>query len=132
MVRPSLVRGLAPLFLIGWRNLWRQKRRSLVVISSIAIGISSMILLTGFINGMTAQMVDNTINTVLGHVTLHRKEFHNSIKLEYSFIPGQEIYNSLKGVPSITAYAPRVVIKGMIRSSEASRGVLIKGIDPAL
>ncbi len=111
--------------------MWRQKRRSLVVISSIAIGISAMILLTGFTNGMTTQMVDNTINTALGHMTLHRKEFRNNIKLEYSFIPDPGIYAALKGDSSLLAYAPRVVIKGMIRSSEASRGVIIKGIDPA-
>lgn len=131
MTRTSPLGSLAPLFQIGWRNLWRQKRRSLVVIMSIGIGISAMVMVTGFTNGMTTQMVDNTINTLLGHLTMERKEFRNSIKLEYSFEPGPDLYAALNRERSLIAYAPRVVIKGMIRSSEASRGVLIKGIDPA-
>jgi len=131
MVLSERISGLAPFIIIGWRNMWRQKRRSLVVISSIAIGISAMIMLTGFMNGLTQQMVDNTINTALGHVTLHRKGFRNNIKLEKSFLPGPDVYAALEREGSLRAWAPRVTIKGMIRSGEGSRGVLIQGIDPA-
>jgi putative ABC transport system permease protein len=131
MARVSYMTGIAPFLSIGWRNMWRQKRRSLVVISSVAIGISAMILLNGFMNGLTMQMTDNTINTVLGHVALHRKGFRKNIKLENTFLPSQQLYSALRGEGSLSGYAPRVTIKGMIRTGEGSRGVLIQGIDPA-
>ncbi len=114
-------------FMIGWRNLWRNKRRSMVVISSIAVGIFVMLLSMGILNGMNNQMVDNTIRTSLGHISVHKKGFQDDMKLQNSFVPSAELQSSLSDIP---AYAPRIKIEGMIRSSEASRGVLIMGIDP--
>jgi putative ABC transport system permease protein len=127
----SSVRKIYPFILISWRNLWRQKRRSLVVISSIAIGIFAMILTMGFSHGMMGQLVDNTIGTSLGDIAVHRRGFQDSMKLEYNFTPGPHIMYLLNNNKSIKAYAPRVKVKGMIRSSEAARGVMIIGVDPA-
>lgn len=117
------------LFIMGWRNLWRNKRRSLVVISSISIGIFVMIFVMGFMNGFNVQMVENTIKTSLGHIAIHRKGFQDDMKLENNFNASDPIIQSLKD-DRILAYAPRVKIQGMIRSSEASKGVMIVGIDP--
>jgi len=117
-------------FMISWRNVWRQKRRSLVVIVSIVIGIIGMVLSMGFLNGMTRQMVDNMISTSLGHVAIHRKGFHDYMKLEYNFTPSRSIEEAVKQVPGLRGYAPRVKMQCMVRSSESSRGVMIVGIDP--
>jgi len=46
-------------FLLSWRNLWRHKRRSMVVISMIGIGIFTMLFSKGFMNGMNQQMVES-------------------------------------------------------------------------
>lgn len=115
---------------IGWRNLWRNKRRSLVVISSIAIGIFAMILSMGVMNGMNNQMVENTIKTSLGHIAIHRKGFQDDMKLQYHFTPEAKIIEAIESDSRILAYAPRIKLQGMIRSSESSRGVMIVGIDP--
>jgi putative ABC transport system permease protein len=127
----SLFNKIYPFILISWRNLWRQKRRSMVVISSIAIGIFAMILSMSFSNGMMDQMVDNTIGTSLGDIAIHRSGFQDSMKLEYNFLPGQRISFLLDKNRSVKAYAPLVKVKGMIRSSEAARGVMIVGVNPA-
>jgi ABC-type lipoprotein release transport system permease subunit len=118
------------ILMLAWRNLWRNKRRSLVVISSIALGIFAMIFSAGFMNGMNNQMVENTIGTSLGHIAIHRKGFQENMKLEYRFPPGERIFAALGREPHVRSFAPRVKLQGMVRSSEASRGVLIVGIDP--
>ena len=117
--------------LISWRNLWRNKRRSLVVIYSIAIGIFLMIFTMGFMNGMNVQMVENTISTSLSHVAIHKKGFQDNMKLDYNFTPTDKINKIIRQHKSTVAISSRVKVQGMIRSSEASRGVLIVGIDPA-
>ncbi len=117
--------------MMGWRNLWRQKRRSLVVISSIAIGIFAMILAVGFMNGVMQQLVENAINTSLGHVAVHRKGFQDSMKVELSFIPERAAYEAVRRNPLVVSWAPRVKLQGMARSGETSRSVMIIGIDPA-
>ncbi len=118
------------LVMLAWRNLWRNKRRSIVVISSIALGIFAMIFSAAFMNGMNNQMVENTISTSLGHIAIHTKGFQANMKLEYNFEPGPGLLKALDGQRLVKSYAPRVKVQGMARSSEASRGVLIIGIDP--
>ncbi len=121
---------LAVFVMISWRNMWRQKRRSLVVVMSMAVGIFAMIFSIGFMNGMTVQMVENTINTTIGHVAVHMKGYQEDMKLENNFYPEERYYRIMKDTEIIKGFAPRVKTKGMISSSETSRGVMIMGIDP--
>lgn len=116
---------------LSWRNVWRNKRRSLVVISSIAIGVFFMLISMALVNGMNYQMIDNTISTSLGHVAIQKKGFADNMKLSYSFNADNEVYSGLDEISGIRGWAPRVKVQGIIRSSEASQGVMIIGIDPA-
>ncbi len=116
--------------MLAWRNLWRNRRRSLVVISSIAFGIFAMILSMGLMNGFNSQMVENTISTSLGHAAIHKNGFRDSMKLELNFAMDAKTIKALEATPGIRAWAPRVKAQGMLRSSEASRGVMLVGIDP--
>src|SRR5208283_4725416 len=79
------VAAMKTFMMLGWRNLWRQKRRSLVVISSIMLGILLILLLIGIINGMTAQMLDNNISTRLGHIEISKKGFFDNLMLQSNF-----------------------------------------------
>lgn len=118
------------IFAMGWRNIWRHRRRSLVVISSIALGIFAMILSMGIMNGMNNQAIENTIRTALGHIAIHRKGFHEDMKIAHNFKSTDRIMRAIASNRRIAAAAPRVKLPGMVRSSETSQGVLIVGIDP--
>lgn len=115
---------------LSWRNIWRNKRRSLIVIFSIGIGIFFMLITMALVNGMNYQMIDNTISTSLGHLSIHKKGFLDNVKVSYSFTPDSGIYNKLDGVSGVAGWTPRVKTEGIVRSSEASQGVMIVGIDP--
>ena len=117
---------------MGWRNVWRNRRRSLVVISSIGFGIFAMILSMGIMNGFNIQMVENTIGTSLGHVAVHRKGWQDDMKLSLSFVPSNTLFSALKANPRVIGYAPRVKTDGIVRSSETSQQVLVTGIDPLM
>jgi len=102
----------------------------MVVISSIGFGIFAMILSMGVMNGFNNQMVENTIKTSLGHIAVHKSGFQDDMKMKYNFRLSPKIIRSLESNPAILNHAPRIKIQGMVRSSEASRGVMIVGIDP--
>ncbi len=116
--------------MISWRNIWRNRRRSLVVISSISLGIFAMIFSMAFMNGMNIQAVENTISTSLGHIAVHKKGFQDNMKLEFHFRADDRMMKKIEEDPHVTGVAPHVKVQGMVRSSEASRGVLIVGIEP--
>lgn len=115
---------------LGWRNIRRNKRRSMVVISSIGMGVLLMIFTMSLVNGMNYQMVDNTISTSLGHLSIHKKGFMENLKPAYGFIPEPGMYDRIKSAEGVRGWAPRVKLQGIIRSSEASQGIIITGIDP--
>lgn len=119
-------------FQICWRNLWRHKRRSIIVISSVAVGVFAMISAMGLLNGIMTQMVDNTINTALGHISIQARGFQNSLRSEHSFVPAEALNASIErmGGPQ-KGFAPRIKLKGMARSSASSRPIIITGIVPA-
>ncbi len=124
------ISDLKTFMMISWRNMWRQKKRSLVVISSMGLGIFAMIASMGLMNGLNKQMVDNTISTSLGHIAIHEKGFQDNMKLEYKFRATENIISALENNERVEAYTPRVKVMAMVRSAESSRGVMIVGIDP--
>jgi len=117
---------------MAWRNVWRNRRRSLVVISSIGFGIFAMILSMGIMNGFNVQMVENTIGTSLGHLAIHRRGWQDEMKLALHFTPSGALYSALKVNSRVAGFAPRVKTEGIVRSSETSQQVLVVGIDPVM
>ncbi len=60
---------------LAWRNIGRGWRRSLVVLSSIAIGLAACLILVAWTKGTMFQMADNAIRTQLSHVAVQRAGF---------------------------------------------------------
>ncbi len=118
------------MLMISWRNIWRSKRRSLVVIASVAIGIIGMLIMMSFMNSMTIQMIDNTINTSMGHIAIHDKGFQDSMKLKYNFSPDMKIRKIVKQQKGAFRIVERIKMEGMVSSSETSRRVMIMGVNP--
>ena len=116
------------LIMISWRNLRRNKRRTLVILSSIATGVFAIIFTMGFMNGFAIQMVDNTIGSSIGHAAINSRGFRDDMKPKHSFEINDNIISALDD-QAVTAWAPRVKIQAMARSSKTSTGVIITGID---
>ncbi|WP_273886361.1 hypothetical protein, partial [Serratia liquefaciens] len=58
------------------RNVLRNRRRSAITISSIAIGLAAMIFNWGFTAGMNREMVENTTRYFAGDAQVHLKGYH--------------------------------------------------------
>ncbi len=118
------------ILLLSWRNIWRNKRRSLVVISSIAVGIISMIIAMGIMNGFNGQMVENTINTSIGHIAIRKSGYGDDMKIGKNFAVSSNIIDGITRAKHIKGFTRRVKAQGIVRSSRASRGAMIVGINP--
>ena len=69
--------SLLIILLLAWRNLWRNHRRTLVMVSAITIGVWAMIFMTALMRGMVNDMVRDGIRALPGHVQVHHPEFRN-------------------------------------------------------
>lgn len=118
------------LFKLAWRNLWRNKRRSLIIQLSVVVGVIAIITLDSLSNGMLYQMLFNQISTNVSHIQIHKKGFKDN-KLVQNYIPDyQVIEDAIKKDPRIKSYSKRVISFGLISSATNSSGTYINGIVP--
>lgn len=116
---------------IAWRNIWRNKRRSLIVLSSIVISIAGVIFYDGLNNGMLNQMLFNQINTGVSHIQIHKKGFKDN-KTVKDYIPDyRKVGEILRNNQSVKYFSERIIVFGLLSSATNSTGVYINGIEPS-
>jgi len=115
---------------IAWRNIWRNRRRSLIIISSMVVGYAALIFMDSLMTGMIRQMLSNQIGTYTAHIEIHRTGYMDNPIIQ-NFIPEPGgIKKVLDADGDVTSYCERVLTFGMISSASASAGVTIVGIEP--
>jgi len=118
------------LFKIAWRNIWRNRTRSLVVIASVAVGLFAGMFMIAFFQGAVKQEIDSTVETQLSHLQFHNPAFIDDKDANYTIYNGHAIIDILKKDINIKAVSGRVITTGMISSSSTASGVEIHGIVP--
>jgi ABC-type lipoprotein release transport system permease subunit len=125
------MRQLEILVMLAWRNLWRNHRRTIIMLSAVSIGVWAMIFMTALMRGMVNDMLRDGIRTLPGHVQLHHPEFRDDPSVS-NLVPstGAELERAFGG-QAFGAWASRVRVPAVISSERESRGVTLLGIDPA-
>lgn len=122
---------IAAMTRLAWRNLWRNHRRTLIMLLAISVGVWAMIFMTALMRGMVDQMIQDGINSLPGFVQIHHPEFRDDPSIDNSLAePGGELMTALEG-PTVTGWTSRVRVPAMISSERNSRGVTLLGVDPA-
>lgn len=114
---------------IAWRNIWRNPRRSWVLISALAIGVFCFVGGLAYVDGFFQQMIKGAIQLQGGHIQIARSGYGDNPTIQ-SYIADaaavQASVGSLDGVrPSASVRTP-----GMINSADQASGVMIVGVDP--
>lgn len=123
----------AIVFRIAWRNLWRNHRRSLIMLSAIALGLWGMIWMTALMRGMVDQMIDSSIKTLSGHIQIHAPGYLEDPSIEYLVPPLDQTpaLQTLLGSDDVVAWSQRIRVPAVIRSERDVFAVTLVGIDPA-
>jgi len=115
---------------ISWRNIWRNPKRSGILIAAVILGISTGIFLTAFYNGMVEQRVQSAISTEISHLQLQHPSFIREQDIRFPIPAGEKTLGIIRAKPGVKAIAGRFIINGMIASPSGSSGVTINGIQP--
>lgn len=119
------------LFQIAWRNIWRSKLRSMIVIGSVLLGVWALSFLMSFNQSMINGYVDNAIRYQTSHLQIHLPEFVEDREVEYLLPDGEKIFESLKSKESTQSVSLRTSLSGMIKSPRAAQGITITGVIPS-
>jgi putative ABC transport system permease protein len=115
---------------IAWRNIWRNKRRSYLVLGAIVTGLWGMVYMIALSEGMNQQMVQTAIESGIGDIQIHRAGFEDNMDITKNIRDPGYFIKRIEGLPFIKSYAERIKVLGLVSSAESSSGVLIWGIDP--
>ena len=118
------------LSIISWRNVWRSKGRSFVVIGAIVLGISALTFAFAFMKSFIQVYIDNAINSQYGHVQLHHPKFSANKDVEFQIDNAEQVINSLRQNKRVASVTSRTLISGMANTAEGTSGIQIHGIVP--
>lgn len=117
------------LIVIAWRNIWRNKLRSAVVIASIALGIWAGMFIISFSWGMYNSRIQDAVENEISNIQIHDSAFTNEFNI-HRFVPNAEsIRSELLKLPAIKGVSNRFVSMAMIASAHGSSGIKLLGID---
>ncbi|HDY76043.1 MAG TPA: ABC transporter permease, partial [Candidatus Marinimicrobia bacterium] len=115
---------------IAWRNLWRNKLRSAVIITAIAIGIIGTVVTDGFMSGMTDQRVNAAIANEVSNIQIHNPAFLLNEEIKYTIPQAQKTGNTIRKNQDVKAVSLRLKCQAMASSAIAGAGVTVYGIRP--
>ena len=114
----------------AWKNIWRNKVRSLVVIASITVGIFSGVFAIGVMEGMMSQRVDSALKNEVSHIQVSHPDFRANNDLVYFIKDSEKLSQDLSRIEGVESVCSRLIITGMANSASKSQGVQINGIIP--
>ena len=115
---------------LAWRNVWRNRRRSLINVAAMGFGLAAIMLGQSMIRSLQVQLVQKATGSITGHIRIQRSDVDEP-KFPDKFISAPEAAEKvLDADPRISVWGRRIHMTGLISSPNASLGALICAVDP--
>jgi ABC-type lipoprotein release transport system permease subunit len=118
------------LVLLAWRNLWRNHRRTLIMLGAIVVGVWAMIFMTALTMGMVNDMIEDSISVLPGHVQVHNPDYLDDPNIANLLPMSDSDIEETFAPAGFRAWATRIKVPAVLSSERESRGVTLLGIDP--
>lgn len=118
------------IFSIAWRNIWRNRIRSLVVITAIALGLWGGIFSYAFMQGMAGQQMYASIHTETGHIQINQKDFLLNYDMQLNIADSKKTEQEILAIPGVKGVTSGIQTQVMASTTHASAGITLNGIDP--
>lgn len=120
------------ILLIAWRNIWRNKARSIVIMLSVAFGLLAGIGVLALYKGMMKSRVRTVIDAEAGHLQIHHPDFKKDNHPAFILPNANALIKEVQSLPAVKIAVPRALVQGMLITTTGSAGVQINGVVPAL
>lgn len=120
---------------IGWRNLGRNRRRTLITAVGLGFGYFAVVFMVGWSEGLEAEMIENGTGLLSGQIQIHSLKYRPDRSI-YETIGGEtgtdvvELLRRVDGDPGVVAAAPRVYAGGLVSSGDSTSAGMLLGVDP--
>ena len=116
---------------IAWRNLWRHKQRTILMIATVAVGSLVILVLFGLTDGMVGSMTATQIEWNQGNFQVRAANYADD-PIPENGLSSDQVASATAGLASmrLAGITPRMETFGMLRSAYGTDGVMLRGIDP--
>ena len=127
--------GVLLLVRIGWRNLWRNPRGTLLTALALGLGLTLLLISLGLLDGSHEQMVRDGVRFGTGHVVIQAQGYQDSGSVEL-LLPARVVSTAGESLRSealkqvVRGISPRLLASGLLSSAANSSGVSIVGVIP--
>nr|WP_320194105.1 FtsX-like permease family protein [uncultured Desulfobacter sp.] len=117
--------------IMAWRNIWRNPKRTGIILVAVIIGAWTMLAFSALSRGMMASTLENALNTLTGHIQIQNTLFREDPSVE-NRIPHPAPVEKLldQRLPKGALWAFRIQVSGVAANAKNSQGITIMGIDP--
>lgn len=116
--------------LLAWRNLWRNRRRTLITISAIFFAVLLSCVMRSAQLGVYEHMVRNAAGHFLGYAQVHAAGYWDDRILDNGFEPDTTLEGTVARTEGVTATGERLESYALAASRDRTQGVLVVGFDP--
>jgi putative ABC transport system permease protein len=116
---------------LAWRNIWRQRRRTLITAGAMAIGVAFCMAMMALVDGVYADLFDLAVGENLGHAQIHHPDYPSKRAIWETVPDAEVLLGELDGEASVVSATPRVYGHGLMAFTDEALGAQLIGVDPA-
>ena len=112
---------------LAWKNVWRSRLRSGIIIGAIAIGLFAGTFITSFMSGWIFNSIVTDIKNQSAYVQIHNPNFIDSNDINAYYMQ-DDVNSVLNTVPEVSGYTNRLNLTVMLSSASNVTGVAVKAV----
>lgn len=117
-------------FIIAWRNIWRNKKRTYITISSIILAVVLAVFTRSFNEGTYVKMIENSVGQLTGYVNIHNKDYWEDKTLDNGMEITPDLINTAKSVKGVEDVTLKIESFALAAFEKSTKGTLLIGISP--
>ncbi|MDP8222970.1 MAG: FtsX-like permease family protein [Candidatus Lernaella stagnicola] len=118
------------LWLTAWRNLWRNKRRTLILLAAIVVGLLGVIFYIALVNAWWGQSVENAVAILTGHVQVQAPGYHENPQLKRNIAIDPALRPKIMNIDHVAGAAARIKTMILVSNSEKSEMAQLIATEP--
>jgi len=115
---------------IAWRNIWRNKRRTMITVASIMFALFFAIIMRGFQRGSYAKMKENAVESYSGYIQIQKSGYWDDKNINNVFSLDEAMIAKFESDPRVEVLIPRIESFALASSGVSTKGVAVMGISP--
>ena len=116
---------------LAWRNIWRNKRRTLLTAASVFLAIFLALIVQSLQIGWFDRLIDITVKSHTGHIQIHRKGYWDDRDINNAMIFSDSLAGVVSHTGNVDRTVPRLEYFALASCGKQTKGVMLTGTDPA-